>query len=238
MLRKAEDWGGGLAELSSLAGLGASLSGGRGDAVAVLSSQTLVDSFIRKNNLLKVLFPSRWDDETGAWKMGKEPTQAEAYRLFSLGMCKVNDDRKTGLVTFTVYWKDPVAAARWANDLVQEADLIRRRDAIEETERSIAFLEAELRKTSVVETQQTIQQLMEVQIKKKMFANTAGRYSYKVIDQAIVQDLKERPKRTLIVIMGTFFGLVFGVLVPWSQERYGEFRVRLRSHRQKMVNNP
>jgi len=223
---KSGGLGGGISDLSPLIGLGGGASG-RGDAIAILTSRTLVESFIRKNNLLPVLFPQSWDDNKKSWKSGEEPTQAEAHRLF-MSICNVSDDRKMGLVTLSIYWKDPNVAAAWANDLVQEADFIKRRDAIEETQRSIAFLEAETRKTSIVETQQTIQQLMEVQVRKNMVANTAGRYSYKVIDRATAPDLRDSPKRVLIMIIGTFVGLILGILVPWFSERYSELRIRIR----------
>ncbi|CAK0769688.1 putative Wzz domain-containing protein [Gammaproteobacteria bacterium] len=224
---------GGLGGIASFAGLGG-FSGERGDAIAVLTSRALIESFIKKKNLLPVLFSNSWDEKIKTWKSDKKPTQGAAYRLFSKSICKVNEDKKTGLITLSIDWKDPEIAATWANDIVKEADLIRRRDAIEDAQRSIAFLETELRKTSIVETQQTIQQLMEVQVRKNMVANTAGRYTYKVIDPATVPDQKERPKRALMMIMGAFVGGMLGIFVPWSLQRYEKMRTQIRSYRQKI----
>jgi len=50
-------------------------------------------------------------------------------------------DPKTGLVTLSITWNDPNIAAKWANGLVRMANDYLRDQAIEESERNIAYLD-------------------------------------------------------------------------------------------------
>lgn len=53
---------------------------------------------------------------------------------------------------------------------------------MEETEKSLEYLQDELRKTSMVEVQQSIYRVMETQVKSLMFAKVREQYAFKVVD--------------------------------------------------------
>lgn len=201
-------------------------------AFAALTSHAIIDSFIEKNNLLPIIFSKNWDNERQAWKSDKKPTQGEAYRAFKTGIYNVTKDTKTGIITLTIDWTDPQLAATWANDFIQYADSYMRQEAIENVKRGLVFLEAELNKTTAVEVQKSILQLMESQIKKNMVANTASRYVYKIIDPATVPDRKVRPKRLLILIMAGLAGTMLTIFVPLILQQWGKFRERMKSIKQ------
>ncbi|CAK0762838.1 hypothetical protein CCP3SC5AM1_320001 [Gammaproteobacteria bacterium] len=229
---------------SSLSGLGASMLGGIGfgpeDAdqaanIAALTSRAVVNSFIEKNNLIPILFETNWDKENKKWINDKKPTDGDAYRLFTKYICSVTPDKKTGIVSLTIDWTDPEIAASWANDFVRHADLYMRQETIEDSQRGIDFLQAELRKTTTVEVQQSILQLMESQFKKSMMANTASRYVYKVLDPATVPDRKDRPKRLLILILGGLLGAMLGIFVPLIILQLSRFRARIHIYRQALT---
>jgi uncharacterized protein involved in exopolysaccharide biosynthesis len=187
--------------------------------LATLRSRRLTEQFIRDRNLFPKLFPDRWDGGTQAWKKknGKPdaPTIDEAFRFFDDKIRRVSEERRTGLVTLSIDWRDPREAADWANDLVFRANEFLRSRAKEEASRSITFLEGELEKTSVVERRQIIYRLIESRTSQIMMANGRREYAYIVIDPAVAADADHyiRPRRPMIISAGLALGGVIGVVV-------------------------
>ncbi len=114
---------------------------------------------------------------TKTWKVKSPddiPTALDAYKLFNEDILDVTTDKKTGLVTLAIEWQDPQQAAVWANELVSRINHHEKQLAIKEAEKSIAYLKEQLAKTSVVEMQQAIYQLMEAQTKENHACQCAG----------------------------------------------------------------
>ena len=193
--------GGALGQLGSLASLvGINIGSGGSqveEALAVLKSREFTEAFIRDKNLLPVLFYKRWDNSTHSW-IRKGPTLAKAYKFFNEKVRTVSQDKKTGLVTKPeIEWKDREIAAQWANELVARLNAEMRRRAIFSTNAAIGYLQRELANTTVVDTRQTINRLMEAQINQRMVANVTEQYAFRVVDRALVPDRSDmaRPKR-------------------------------------------
>ena len=209
--------------LSELAGINIGGGGSTEESIATLKSRELTKAFIKEEGLMPILFENDWDAEKKAWKKrwwnfsdGKDgPTAWDAYKLFNEKIRSVKVDKKTTLVTVAIEWEDPELAAKWANKLVKRINQERRQEAIQEAEKSIAYLEQQLMKTGVVEIQQSIYKLIEAQTKTKMVANTREEYAFKVIDSAVVPEEKIKPKRKLIVIMGIILGGMAGVFTAF-----------------------
>lgn len=188
--------------------------------IAALKSRSLTVSFIEKENLKPILFPRKWSAENKKWKDQDDiPTDWEAFEIFDNDIRTVSIDRKTGLVTLAIEWNDPVLAAKWANSLVRQVNTRLRDEAIEEAEKSIAYLEKQLGSTSSVEIQQAIYRLIEAQAKKKMVANAGEEYAFNVIDPAVSPEVRAAPKRLRIAVLGFFTGLIAAVFVAWILER-------------------
>lgn len=216
---------GGLADLA-----GVSLGGNANNDAnyAYLSSRGFIESYITENKLLPVLFKGRWDETTKTWKKpwlkfddkDDAPTPWEGYKLFSEKVLSVNMDKKTSIITLTVLWKDREQAVIWANGLMKKANETLRQRTIEETQRSLDYLNKELEKTSVVDVQNTIFKVMENQIKTMMMANTQDEFAFKVIDPAIAvdEDAFVKPKRPLIIALGLFGGLFLGIFVVFIRK--------------------
>jgi uncharacterized protein involved in exopolysaccharide biosynthesis len=206
-----------LGGLASLAGV--DLGGSETEvevAVATLKSREFTDAFVRDNDLLPVLFDRKWDASAKAWKVrdpDDAPTLRDAFERFDRKVRFVHRDRKTGLVSLRVEWKDRALAARWANQLVERVNRHRQRKAIEEAEKSIAYLHAQLRGTTVVELQQAVYRLIEAQTKKIMLANVREEYAFEVIDPAVVPDEDDfaRPNRPLVIALGLMAGVLAGI---------------------------
>jgi uncharacterized protein involved in exopolysaccharide biosynthesis len=213
--------------LAELAGINLGGDGNTEESIATLKSRKLAVEFIKREQLMPVFFPDKWDTNNKQWKTPDEqPTYWQAYKLFDSHVRSIGTDRKSGLVTLAVEWKDPNLAATWANKLVELVNEDQRKEAIEQAERSIAFLEKQLATTGVVEVQQAIYKLIEAQTKNKMVANTRTEYAFRVIDPAVAPEQKVRPKRKQIVILGLMIGSMAGIFMAF-------FRKYLENQRKK-----
>lgn len=216
--------GGALGQLGGLASLaGISVGGSSGqieESLAVLRSREFTENFIRDRRLLPELFSERWDKKNARWTVPPEeqPTLAQAYRFFDNTVRNVARDKLTGLIKIDIEWKDPVKAATWANELVVRLNANMRARAIASSDASVGYLEKELTGTSVVETRQAINRLIEAQINQRMLASVSQEYALRVVDRALPPDPKNvvRPNKRLLVVLGATLGLMlgaFGVLI-------------------------
>jgi uncharacterized protein involved in exopolysaccharide biosynthesis len=218
-----------LGGLASLAGINIGGSGGKksDEALEFLRSRNFTAGFIQRHALLPVLFAKKWDADRQQWRNGQEaPTLAEGVTRFSKQVRQITEDRRTGIVTLSIIWRDRVAAAAWANQLIAEADQALRERAVAEQGRSIEYLKTEGEKTSSVEIASAISKLMETELKNSMVARTRDAYAFKVIDPAPVRDPKDfdSPNRPLIIAVGAGFGFFVGAIVAAVRQRRGERR--------------
>lgn len=207
---------GGLAEMA-----GVSLGGAGGAPnLAYLKSRAFFEGFIKKENLMPLLYDKIWDTNAKRWNVSdpeKIPTEWKAYQLFNKNIVSVQEDKKTNLITLTVTWKDREKAVAWANGLVREANADLRAKAIEESSVTLSYLQQELQKTSVVEVQTAIYRLIESQMKTMTLANTKEEFAFKVIDpaKAVDEDAFVKPQRPMMIAIGAVGGLFLGVLLAF-----------------------
>ena len=212
-------------ELASLAGVTIPISsGGKVDeAVAVLMSREFTYRFFEEQDMLPQLFKSRWDARTGAWKKGKEvPTLWDAYKLFDKKIRKINIDKKTRHVMLSITWKDPLLAATWANIIVKRLNKELREYAIKQTSNNLSYLRKQLIGTSVLELQKSIYNLMEVEMKKSMIANSGDEYIFHVIDKAVLPEEKITPRRWMIIFVSVLIGFFMAAVFVFTKAIYSD----------------
>lgn len=217
---------GGKSELGALAsqigglgsGNGLSLSSGgtrKWESIAILESETLTQEFIQRQNLLPVLYPNKWDASKQQWKSlspMEVPTLWEAYRYFNGKIRSVAVDPKTGLVTLTIYWRNPREAAAWANDLVGMANDYLRNRAIQESMREIAYLKGEAKRTTSVEVRHAIFEVLTAQINRAVLAQGERQYAFKILDRAFAPELPTSLPFWLWMVIVAFLSSVTSVL--------------------------
>jgi uncharacterized protein involved in exopolysaccharide biosynthesis len=206
---------GGIGGLASLVGIGG--SGSReSEALAVLKSRALTSAYIRDNELLPIIFHDRWNSEAHKWKSdknGQVPTLQDAYTIFDKSIRLVVENRKTGLITISVTWRDPKLARQWVDGLVNAANNFLRRQAIERSTNNLEYLKKELDKTSIVTVKDTISKLMETELKKQMMASGNSDYAFRIVDPAVVPERKVFPKRSIFAVIGSIFGCMIWLSV-------------------------
>jgi uncharacterized protein involved in exopolysaccharide biosynthesis len=208
-----------LGPLSSMVGdLGLGSSGGRKEvALATLKSRALLEAFIKDEHLLPVLFEKNWDPVKKKWLVrdgrSTEPTMGDAVLVVQNSIVSVAEDKRSGLITVAAEWRDPTLAARWANRLVEITNSVIRQRVIDENQRNIAYLEAELKSTNIVDRQQIMFRLIESRTSEIMMAKGRPEYAFTIVDPAVPPDANKphRPKRRLIVLTGGALSMFVGV---------------------------
>ena len=236
-----EKQGGGLSALAgqfgglaSLAGidLGGGASGDKSQlAIQILRSREFTSNFIQEHNILpdlmavkkwkrsdnKVIYDSElYDASTQKWvrevKLPKhpKPSMQEAYRVFSK-ILSISTSKDTGMVTIAIEHQSPFVAQKWVNWLVADINTEMKKRDVEEANKSIKFLEGELRHTKIADIRTVLFNLVEEQTTTIMFSKVRDEYVFKTIDPALVPEEKAKPKRALICVLGTLLGGMLGV---------------------------
>jgi len=212
---------GGLGGLASLAGV--SISGGSTDeSLAVLQSREFLWNFVQEKKLMPILFENDWDAEHKKWKESnpkKQPGQMDVWRLLNKGgVLNIDKDKKTGLVTVAVDWKDPALAADWANSLVERLNQYLAQQAIARSESNLKYLNEQLMSTQIEEMRKTLFDLIGNEQKNVMLAKTQKEFAFKVLDPAVEPDKKIKPKRSFIVILAVFAAGFLAILYAFIKE--------------------
>ncbi|EGR1689921.1 LPS O-antigen length regulator, partial [Vibrio parahaemolyticus] len=232
--------GGGLSkmagQLGGLAALaGVNLGGGETSqtdlAVQVMKSRQFVEEFINKHELLVPLMASKsWDltsnqlilDEkiynpiTDEWQRdanglrGSKPTAQEAFEVFSKDILGIKQDKESGLYILSIKHLSPYIAKQWVSWLIEDINKVMRERTIAETSQNLAYLNTQLQKTAVADMQSTFYKLIEEQTKSLMLAEVQEEFVFKVIDPAVVPELKDGPQRMLICMLSTLVGGILG----------------------------
>jgi uncharacterized protein involved in exopolysaccharide biosynthesis len=179
------------------------------EPVAVLGSREFARSFIEDLDLLNVLFAEDWDAKAQRWSAEDEedwPDIRDAVQYFEDDLRRVDVDPETGLVTLTIRWTDPDAAANWANTLVRRLNEKMRRRTLEEAQQNFDYLREELGSTNLVSLQQTIGRLMETELQRLMLARGSPEFSFRVIDPAVAAKQPAWPNRIVVLLGGIILG--------------------------------
>ncbi|TWX72185.1 LPS O-antigen length regulator [Colwellia demingiae] len=225
-----------LGGLASMAGI--NLGGGGGVdktalALEILKSRSFIEAFITKHDLLVPLMASKnWDMPSDTLILNEEmydkvnnkwlrkvkapkipePSSWEAYQAF-LQLVTVSEDKKTSMVTMETSFYSPTLAKQWLTWLIQDInEFMLEQDQIE-AKASIDYLTEQLVNIKVSTMETVFYQLIEEQTKNMMLTMVKKEYVLKTIDPAQVPDTKDRPKRALIVVLGTMLGGMLSILI-------------------------
>ena len=194
-----------LGGLASLAGIQLPQSNNKSvSSLAMLNSRTFLKSFIEEYELKPNLFPDQWLVEAKRWS-DKEPSDIAAIGELK----KILDIKKIegGLVEIGVTSYDPKLSVSVANNIIFYFNNYMRKDAIEESEQLIKFLEKEVVNSSLSEIRNRIFGLIKENIAEKSLANVRQEFVYKIIDKAYESNSPSFPNKLQISFIGIFLGL-------------------------------
>jgi uncharacterized protein involved in exopolysaccharide biosynthesis len=199
--------------LASLAGISLPSDGSASEAIATMESDGLTMEYIRRNDLLPVLFPEKWDPVAKRWKDKDAPTLRSGVDLFKHRVKSVMQDPKSGLIHVSISWTDAKIAEKWANDLVSETNTHMRQRAIDQSARNIEYLKSQVQSTNVVELRTAIFSLMESEIQKGMLARGNDEFALRVIDPAMAPERPSSPRSSLLLAASIVGGLFISALL-------------------------
>lgn len=205
-----------LGSLASIAGLGTAAGDPAvEEALGVLTSREFLERFMAARGLVAKL-------DLRKSLSGRAPTPARGVKKFTDDILDVSRDKKTGLITITISWRDRVEAANWANDLVARLNVEMAARSTRAANDSVVYLEKEYVKTNVVETKEAIGRLLEAQIKQAMLAGVSREYAFRVVQRALPPDSDDiaSPNRVLLLIAGPFIGALTAVIILVLRESW------------------
>jgi uncharacterized protein involved in exopolysaccharide biosynthesis len=212
-----------LENIGVLAGLAAGALGSprTAEPIGVLKSRDFARQFIEEQGLLHVLLADKWDASKGRWKESdprRQPDMRDAIEYFDKNVLRVNEDKKTGLITVGIQWKDPSLAASWTNTIVDRLNDQMRSRVLTEGEANVAYLEKELAETNVVEMKLALSRILETELGKVMVARGDKQYAFRVVDHADVPKWRSWPKRRVIVAVGILAGGLAGLVAVFVRQ--------------------
>lgn len=197
---------GGLADVAGLS-LG---QNSKQEPIGVLRSKGFARRFIEKNDLVEVLAEDLPARTLQSDQPGREV--GEVVDRFVRSVMTVSEDRRSGLVTVAIQWKDASTAADWANKITQQVNDEMRLRTLDEGARNISYLQNQLAVTETVSLQQAIARLIEGEMQKVMLAQGTDEYAFRIIDTAEPPVKRWRPKRTLTVLFAFAASLFLATL--------------------------
>lgn len=209
-------------------------------ALEILRSRDFIGRFIEKYDLFVPLMASKeWDlksnklvidddiynESTKTWvrevspPLKPKPSLQEAYEKF-LELMQIQQSKDNGMVTLSIEHYSPYIAQEWVSLLITELNLFMKRRDMQEAQRSMSYLEQQLKETQVEELRSVLFQLIEEQTKTLMLTQVTDEYAFKVIDPPIVSEKKAKPSRALICILSTLFGGFFACFLVFIKFLY------------------
>jgi uncharacterized protein involved in exopolysaccharide biosynthesis len=226
-----------LGGLASFAGINLGRGGASSkstEALEILQSWSFIEEFIQEQGIVAEVFAVKsWDKKTGQllfnegmynaakkeWLTNPEtgetlkPGSWVLYDAFVKGYLTVSTEKETGFTTISVEYYSPKLAEQWVNALIKKLNkMIQERD-IRESEKNIAFLKQQIESTSITSMQSVFYQLLESQTKTLMLAKGSEEYVFRSISKARAPEIKSRPKRAIMCVVGTMSGLMLGILM-------------------------
>jgi hypothetical protein len=218
--------GGSMAALSSILDSGGGFSGSSHNSVNAalvkLQSPHFLKGFLIETGLLKELFTDNWNDEDNSWLPNSEPTLGQIKRL-SNKVFTIQRDPKKGIITLIVTHPNKDLVFSWASLIVPKLNEVLRNEVVEESKRSIAYLEEESKGVNFKEMRNIIfADIMKNQVEILMSANSKKEFLFKVIDPPIYPESKISPilYNSILVglILGIFMAIFFALMANFFKE--------------------
>jgi uncharacterized protein involved in exopolysaccharide biosynthesis len=203
--------------IAALAGVKSGVSKESQLAVATLRSHEFAAAFIKENSMIPVLMskPGVIARLLALVRPPRAPTVDGAAGIFLNSIEKVDPDPQSDMVKLSIEFRDRFKTAEWANQLVEKINDQMREKAITQSRLRLEFLNAELKKTTIVGVQGAIFDLIESETKNIMLANTERDFAFLPVEHATppAEDEFVRPKRILMTLSGAIAGTVLALVI-------------------------
>ena len=125
----------------------------------------------------------------------------------------VNYNNVIGVIYISMEHKSPIFAKEFLDLVINQADSLMREKDLQQSSDALEYLTSEISKTSLIEMKSSMNQLVQSQLETQMMAKISTDYAIKVIEPPFIPEIKSRPSRSLISLIGTILGFVLGVFL-------------------------
>lgn len=171
----------------------------------------------RAENILKI-DPDIYNVNTKQWvrevkpPFQPKPSLLEVHEEF-LKLLVATKDKSSDMVKISLEHYSPYLSKILVDELIRSInDEMRQRD-LSEAQRSIDYLNEQIKLTTIADVRSMLYSLIEEQTKTVMLANVRDEYVFKTVDPAVVAEKKIKPKRIMIIITGMILGLLLSVII-------------------------
>ena len=223
---------GGLAALAGVNLGGAGGSDKTGLAIEIIKSREFLGRFIEKHDLFVpimaavgwnrgdnslILDNDVYDINTKQWTRDAKPpfqpkpsvleVHEELLKLFA-----ISQDKTSGMVKISIEHYSPYLVKIWVDELVKAINEEMRQRELTEAQRSIEYLNRQIKQTNIADVRTMLYSLIEEQTKTVMLANVRDEYVFKTVDPAVVAEKKAKPARALIVVLAFILGSLLSIM--------------------------
>lgn len=156
---------------------------------------------------------SEFISEEGLGVFSEEISSQLAYRMFLENNFKILKNTETGFVTLSVSHESPKVAKKWIDLIIFEINKTMRDEQKYRSTKSIEFLNKQLALANFSEIKQALASLIEKEAEKLMIIEANKDYIFRVIEPPVVEDFRSSPNRKIIILLGSFLGLIFSGLI-------------------------
>jgi len=203
-----------VSQITGVLGLAGLTGGGpRPEPLAVLRSADFAAEFIRDSKVDELLNAQIRNGalvRVGLIKVDDLNLQ-DATEYFQTHVSAITEDRRGGLITLSMKWRDPQVAADWANSMADRINVIMRRRAIQEAEGNIQYLRGELDTAAQVSVQQALGRLLESELERLLVARGNTEFAFRVIDRAHPPKRPVSPVLAAYALAAVFFAVVISM---------------------------
>jgi hypothetical protein len=217
--------GGRLSNIGDFIGISSNSLNKNNQKIFLFKTRNFLLDYINGESLKPILFPEQWNNKDKKWIKG-EPSDAKSVGfLKSMIRAYADEKNKTGAIFLEIEWKNAKNTryvSKIANGLVNFLNIREKDSVIKESKANIFYLKDELERTSIIDFQKSLYQMIELEMRKIMLANTRGKYYvFKVVDEAI-RPISPEPKISYIILLmglmsGMFIGIFLAVLKKYSK---------------------
>jgi uncharacterized protein involved in exopolysaccharide biosynthesis len=190
----------------------------------VLPKLVAAESFNLKSGELK-FYDDLYDAKNEKWVREVsppkkiKPSHLEAHRFY-LEIIEVTRDKSTGFITISVEHVSPVFAKEFLQLIIRELNQLAKVSDQKESTDAIEFLNAQASKTNQIGVKESINLLIETNLKTQMLSNIRDEYLLRTIDKPFVPEIKSTPNRPLICILITILGFLISLLVVFIRQNF------------------
>lgn len=199
-------------------------------AVQILRSNGFLHDFIERHQLSPLLYGVKaWQPETNTllwhediydpdqqqWQLNPHPTNQDATQKFRLDHLLIEDNRQARILTLRLYHHSPIVAARWAEQLLADLNAHMQQLEISKLEQRLAFYQQQLPQTAQQDARQLLLRKIEEETFELILARSASDFMFEVIEPPMIPEKRAYPRRGLLVIIGTFLGGIFALVVAF-----------------------